>query len=238
MCIAIIKPEGVDIPTDEVLEECFYNNPDGAGYAYCNGKSVVIRKGFMDFYDFIDSFMKSVKQYHGAFIHFRIATHGEVIPELCHPFPITSDMNTMRERECVAKEIMMHNGILHAVDSAKNVSDTMSFAKIMHETGLHNAGQNSESAANMINMAIRGSKVAFMWATGEITYYGDGWIKEKNGVIYSNSSYKKSLWKKTASGFTIRDNELYDYSEKDYSDWWTQQYGVKNEEEFEEAFLK
>ena len=33
MCIAIVKPAGTVI-SEDVLKQCFENNPDGAGFAY------------------------------------------------------------------------------------------------------------------------------------------------------------------------------------------------------------
>ena len=44
MCIAIGKPIGVDVPNDEILTNCFNNNPDGAGFAFNYNNEVVIKK--------------------------------------------------------------------------------------------------------------------------------------------------------------------------------------------------
>ena len=57
MCIAIYKPENVEIPK-ETLETCFENNPDGAGYMFAEDKKLHVRKGFFD----MDKFWNSYKR--------------------------------------------------------------------------------------------------------------------------------------------------------------------------------
>ena len=56
MCIIVVKKAGIDMPDTETFERCFWSNPDGAGFMYADGKTVRIRKGFMDF----DSFMEAI----------------------------------------------------------------------------------------------------------------------------------------------------------------------------------
>ena len=64
MCIIVAKPKGQDVPSKEILKQCFTKNPDGAGMMYPvkvkDGKvleiteeggesSIYIDNGFMDF---------------------------------------------------------------------------------------------------------------------------------------------------------------------------------------------
>mgnify|MGYP007022380159 CR=1 FL=1 len=50
MCILLVKPKGVMIPSDETLQQCFKSNPDGAGIAYCTkDRKIVIKKGLMTY---------------------------------------------------------------------------------------------------------------------------------------------------------------------------------------------
>ena len=44
MCIIAIKPAGVKLPADTTLENCWYNNPDGAGFMYAAGGTVHIQR--------------------------------------------------------------------------------------------------------------------------------------------------------------------------------------------------
>lgn len=97
MCIAIFKPEGVKIEK-EVLENCFINNDDGAGYAVMLKRGMKVKKGFFEFDRFYQSF--SCHMDCQAIIHFRIATHGTIEETSCHPFVIDK------------KVAVCHNGIL------------------------------------------------------------------------------------------------------------------------------
>ena len=76
MCIAIAKPIGVDIPNDDILTNCFHNNPDGAGFAFNHNNEVIIRKGYMTLKDFLDAFHKYNEKFdfknRGVLIHTRI----------------------------------------------------------------------------------------------------------------------------------------------------------------------
>ena len=41
--------KGLELPTKEILRNCFNYNSDGAGIMFNDGKQVFIEKGFMDF---------------------------------------------------------------------------------------------------------------------------------------------------------------------------------------------
>jgi len=56
MCIAIYSTIGNPVPDDKTLKNCFYNNNDGAGFAFNFNNRVEIRKGFMTFEEFITAF--------------------------------------------------------------------------------------------------------------------------------------------------------------------------------------
>ena len=49
MCIIVAKKKGLELPTKEILRNCFNYNSDGAGLMFNDGKQVFIEKGFMDF---------------------------------------------------------------------------------------------------------------------------------------------------------------------------------------------
>ena len=51
MCIIVVKPSSV-VVSRSILENCFANNPDGAGYMFANEGKVLIKKGFFDFGEF------------------------------------------------------------------------------------------------------------------------------------------------------------------------------------------
>ena len=100
MCVAIIKPMGRDLPTDDILERCFQKNLDGAGIAYQNknktGFNIV--KGLITYKNFKDKLTEIVGAMGGEekakerliLLHFRIGTHGSKSdPKHTHPFPLS-----------------------------------------------------------------------------------------------------------------------------------------------------
>lgn len=119
MCIIISKPEGVSLE-EGVYEECFKFNKDGAGFACVRDNELIIDKGYFDFNQLYAA-IRAEEAGHMV-VHFRIATHGEIGEDNCHPFLIKSHH---------AHEIsfaVAHNGILNW-RSTKADSDTSCFIK-------------------------------------------------------------------------------------------------------------
>lgn len=114
MCVIIHKKKKTNIGIDD-LKLAWDNNPHGAGFSIFLGDRIDTKKGFMKFEDLI----KALKEYefnsHELILHFRIATHGAVNPENCHPF-ICHD----------TKSVFYHNGIVSGFGH-KNLSDTKHF---------------------------------------------------------------------------------------------------------------
>lgn len=102
MCIAIHKPAGVKLGRD-VYEKCFDSNPDGAGFAWVENGQLKMKKGFFDFDKFHEA-LAAVEQ-HECVVHFRIASHGNVNEDNCHPWMIED----AHEGFSFA---VIHNGIL------------------------------------------------------------------------------------------------------------------------------
>ena len=53
MCVILYKPKNVKLPKDNILFNCFMNNDDGAGYTYAVNNNVIVKKGFLNYTDFI-----------------------------------------------------------------------------------------------------------------------------------------------------------------------------------------
>lgn len=194
MCIIVAKEIGVEMPSDEILERCFWSNPDGAGFMYADGKRVRIRKGFMEFDDFIDALHKEIDEplNTAVIMHFRIATHGKVQPATCHPFPITDKREELKKPRCDTRFGVAHNGIISGRTTSDDWSDTMDFvASVMAPLAKMNPGfMFSDDALELLKGACR-SKLAIMDNSGEIALVGD--FTEDNGVKYSNTSYMKTV---------------------------------------------
>lgn len=205
MCIAIIKPSGVPLPKEEVLERCFLINPDGAGYSTLssNGKGFDIRKGFFNFSEYYKALKIAIKTDALAFIHMRIATCGYVDKKgrlwatagQCHPFPITTDYSLMQRTklDCV-NEVFMHNGTIN-IDTeehkGKGTSDTMTFNRMTAKGGLD---PFNKGARMFIEVASDPCRLAYMRLINNVPCYTTvGEWEESEGCLYSNDGYKRRL---------------------------------------------
>ena len=99
MCIIAIKPEGISIPIER-LKTCWEHNPDGAGFMYSENNKLKIVKGLMTFDSFIKAYDEVNPLTKRIVIHFRYGTHGDICPDLTHPFNVNEDL------------ALVHNGIL------------------------------------------------------------------------------------------------------------------------------
>ena len=121
MCLIVYRPEGAAVPVN-VIEKGFRPNSDGWGVMYPKGDGTLrIIKGVYD--------MKTIKRVFALVgdrpmaMHFRMATHGAVDIENCHPFRLLSKEKHGRDLA------MMHNGVLRTpTDSDRSRSDTWHFA--------------------------------------------------------------------------------------------------------------
>src|SRR6266446_7671605 len=120
MCLAIYKPKGVQIARKH-LKSGFDNNVDGAGFAICRNNTIEIYKGYFKFDEFYDRYNEL--QRYPALIHFRIATHGIVNAQNCHPFEI-----------CDGQFALSHNGVMPVgLEPPIDESDTAYFAREIME---------------------------------------------------------------------------------------------------------
>jgi len=205
VCVACYSLPGTEIPTDDILRNCFQNNNNGAGFAFnTDNNQVQIVKGFMDF----DSFITALHQYderycfknRGVLLHFRITTHGGTSQSNCHPFPISNNPKHLKKTRFVSNYACVHNGIINlTADRKSDLSDTMLFikdylSKISSNRGWFYNKKNIE----LIEMLID-SKMAILNGKGEIIATS-GFHQGEDGNYYSNYSYKTTYY------------SLYDYS--------------------------
>lgn len=185
MCILIAKKAGVKTPSKKTLENCFKANPDGAGYAYINGKKMYLNKGFMTFADFWRSFRAVDVTEKDCIIHFRIATHGTVCVDNCHPFAINGQI-------CAA-----HNGVL-SIPSKNNKTDSEIFFTEICAPLIENFGIESPLFKEVIRLSIGTSKIAFLDIDSGLHTFGH--FIESGGVLFSNRSFESVPEYKFQSG--------------------------------------
>ena len=178
MCIAIYKPAGIDIPK-ETLIQCNRANNDGAGMAYSIGRGMRIRKGYFNFEDFYAEYLEHKDKQ--MLIHFRIATHGKIEKENCHPFFVTKNL------------AFIHNGIISHHGGNKDISDTRDFNYKILRPMVKQFGEGiifKKEFRHLIEQYIGYSKLSFLHADGRVSIANALKGEWSNGVWYSNSSYR------------------------------------------------
>ena len=203
MCVIFVKPQNVAFPEDEIMQNCWDNNPHMAGFMYTWQNKVVIRKGFKDFEKF-KSALNNARKITGDNIpyicHFRISTQGYGT-ECCQPFPLTEKMQNMKKERYSCSIGVAHNGILDLTsDGSKNYSDTMKFISDYLVNIIQGLDwYKNKRFVKLIENLIDGSRLAILDQNGHFETLGNGWVQDK-GIWYSNTSYsRKKLtydWKK------------------------------------------
>jgi len=194
MCIIAIKPAGVKTPATETIENCWYNNSDGAGFMYAKDGNVFIEKGFMKLKSLKDALKQLEKKVDVTntpiVLHFRITTHGGTSPGNCHPFPVTEKLPLLQMRKSKAPLAVAHNGIIDIKPSQKDISDTMEYiiSQLAPLYQLKKDFYRHEAGKKLVYNAIK-SKMVFLDGNGYIATIGD-FITGEDGLLYSNNSFK------------------------------------------------
>lgn len=196
MCVAIVKPKGVAIRTAH-FASCFKANPHGAGFAIARGGGKVeVSKGFFNVEDFFKAWDATDTRDFDALIHFRVATHGKISKDNCHPFHFKGkDGNEFAA---------IHNGVLSefgrrsrsAIKDDK--SDSRLFTeKVLTPIALHDPDALFENRPVKTFMEVgigKWNKVCILDSTGRFNILNEGqgdWIQEDGGKVwYSNDSWK------------------------------------------------
>lgn len=90
----------------DIIKKEIDSNPHGIGIAYIWENTVFWNKGITE-QDLRAFFYEDWEV--GA-VHFRLASVGKVTPELCHPFPITTDLKKLNKLCGFSKAVLFHNG--------------------------------------------------------------------------------------------------------------------------------
>lgn len=172
MCVIIHKPVDKIIP-EEILHLCWIKNNNGAGFMYAEDDKLYVKKGFMKLKDFLDSYEK-VKDKE-LVIHFRLASCGELTPEMCHPFAINDEL------------AMVHNGhIVIPYLKDNNISDSLWFTEKIFKKLPSNFLDN-DIYIKLITLAIGRSVMVFLNNKGKVTKIGNkGDSIEISGSWFSN----------------------------------------------------
>ena len=212
MCIIVAVPKDVELPSAETLKRCFRSNPDGAGFMWADGKRVRIRKGFMTWEDFEQALNDEVIPMGSAVVmHFRIATHGKVQPSCCHPFPVSERKEDLQATRTESRWGVAHNGVIQGRTTGTDWSDSMDFvAGVMAPLSRICPGFIHNDNAQELLASACGSKLAIIDHSGDMMLVGN--FTEDEGVFYSNTSYKPTVynWSSYSSLFDSRWDSYYD----------------------------
>lgn len=192
MCIICFKPSGVAMPSRDILENCFLNNPDGAGYAIKreNSKKVYYIKGFFDFEELFNALIaENIGVNDVVGVHFRIATNGAIKAKNCHPFFVSEEAVNAYSVQGTCKSVLFHNGILSQKYSYdKKTSDSCLFARALAKKEKSLIAKKAISA--FIEKETEGNRILYLHADIEKPILTGNWIEDKEtGCFFSNSSY-------------------------------------------------
>lgn len=162
------------------MQQCFINNPDGAGFAVLEDDgNLLIEKGFFTFDSFFESYKPHAKKQ--ALIHFRIKTHGQLDEKNCHPFVLNDDIS------------FIHNGVIHCVPNNKDKSDTIMFNEEVLQPLINMYGNDilyQKPFQKLLEETIGSSKLAFLdKKTKEFVIINKNLGNEKQGIWFSNFSW-------------------------------------------------
>ena len=219
MCIIIVGL-GVECPDRDVLEDSCLANPDGVGWSILtvddNGARRLITRKYIDDVRGVSEFLAAMAIEGDSVLysvfHARIGTHGAVMEENCHPFPVGDNSGTF----------LFHNGIMpecHTKDDPRTDSAIFA-AEWLPAIGGVNALARPQVEAIVKDFA-RGSKLVIVGTALPVPIIineEDGEWQE--GLWFSNQSHKYGAWR-TWGPSTIGGISSTDDDEKDTGgSWW------------------
>lgn len=176
MCLAIYKPKGKTVPVEH-LEQGYYSNPDGAGFAVANRNKLSIHKGYFNFEEFLQAY--SEHAHLAAVIHFRYATHGAKNHYNCHPWDING-----------GEYALVHNGILN-IASTDEKSDTGHYADSVIAPLLQRMSPHDSVVKYLVETSIgHGNKIALLKRDGKAVIFNAGKGVNEGGIWYSNDGFR------------------------------------------------
>lgn len=227
MCVIAYKPMNENFCGKSVLSQCFDSNPDGAGFMYAVNGKVFIQKGYMTFNSFWKS-LKKVRSMYGDKIpyvmHFRIGTQGGNVAQNTHPFPLSKNMQDLKQLKFKTDIGIAHNGIIDLTSSGwgskVDYSDTMKFITDYASLIIKDKNYYKDEDTKLLLERLADSRLCILDKDGHCECLGDGWIYDKELKMYfSNSSYVKPIYKKkpTATQWSSMYDFDYDYTNRWYN---------------------
>lgn len=184
MCIIIYKEWKKKAPEKSMIETCWDNNPDGAGFMVIRRKSKTVEyhKGYMTLESFKTAISEAaISEEDASAYHFRIATSGGVNPAMTHPFEVSDKEGPLRNLHGKAQRVFMHNGIIG--QGSPSLSDTALFVmKHMAHVKSIEKEQQDIAAETVGSRTLTFDSIEGVLETGT-------WFSDKD-LKFSNQTYK------------------------------------------------
>ena len=203
MCVIIHSPAGIAMPTDDILDQCWSSNRDGAGVMFVRDNVLHCHKGFMTLAN-LKAFLqeKNIQPEEEAALHFRIKTSGEADGARTHPFPVGSVLRDMKLLEFTPKRAFMHNGVFG--QGKGKCSDTMLFNQEYFSLNIWEQIFDVPALQTILEKFIHGSRVLLMENTGKAMRFGTGWTKDTASDLWFSNSYWKRATVTAYGGYNSR----------------------------------
>lgn len=184
MCLIIYNASGNAYTKDQIAN-AYDTNDDGVGIMWIEDGEVQVLKGLYSKEDTLQLMEGFVGVPH--VIHFRMATHGGVKPELAHPFRASHD-------DADDHVWLMHNGVMSGMGEGTGESDTSAFARQLRQTcedmGTTDCLFEEYHRETIEEYVGLGQKIIFLRGDGEITILNrKAWSEdeEDDTLLYSNT---------------------------------------------------
>ena len=187
MCVAILV-ESKRGPTATELAHMEAHNPHGGGVGFPSGTDIEYRRGLT-----AKQIAKMLPQLpRPTLVHFRWATHGPRVPELCHPFPLGVAAFVRRTLRGRAPGVLIHNGVWN--DAHRHCPRWQPYERT----------SDTAVAAFMVGTGREDILDEVPWSTAIMRSSGPGkadvvlrgYWTEYNGDLYSNLNWQPNRWSK------------------------------------------
>jgi len=191
VCVIAVSPTGEKV-AKEVFERMYRSNDDGFGLAYRARAGVAVVKGLHDEEEAWEAYSRLPEGVPHV-LHFRLATHGGVKPELTHPFVVSED-SPLTLAGVTNRPVLAHNGVwgLHALRARElslkgPVSDSRVLAAWLGKLARRRSIKEVLEEG-YYDVLSAGRVVVVDPATWKIHVVGD-WIREGD-LLFSNGSFR------------------------------------------------
>lgn len=196
MCVIILCEK--EFPSLDTLKSAEAMNGHGGGISWVGSSGLVSYRKSLD----AEEIYKITKEEATlpAIIHFRIASVGGVVDELCHPFPITDEVSLDLYGEC--ESVLFHNGTWG--EWKEHMLSVVKYHKMQIPDGVWSDSRCMAYMANHFGKNIlhliggKTDKIAILSING-IERFGSGWVTVKKNVCSNNYFDMKDTFKDTTT---------------------------------------